>query len=323
MPVGFLYDGMWSLKDLCILAKEVENYGLDSVWLAEHLLHREAIVASSILLKATRELKIIPGPISPYIIHPAYISMIINTYHEFAKERIEILLGTGDRATMRDLGIEITKPLSKMKEAIETIRLLSRGETVSSNGCWNLRNIKLKYPSSIDIPIYLTGIGPKMISLANEVADGIVLSAAISPKFATYSLGFIDNKFSRKQNFKKIGFILSSVHNDYKKAIEQVKPELAFMLRGSYLEEDWKMNQLEINGDAIRDELDVEKNTNAAVNLIQDMVVETITATGTPRIFQERLNEYVKSGIDYPIILPVGDIKRKIHTIKLAIEVLK
>jgi len=321
MPLGLVYDGMAPLKDFLPLINYGEECGLDSIWIAEHLLYREAFVVASYILQKTESLKIIPGPISPYLMHPAVISMFMSTFSEYGKDRFGLLLGTGDMVVMDYLGVEVTRPLSTMEEAIKIIRMLCRGEEVSATGFWKMHNVRLHIASETKIPIYLTGIGPNMLSLAYRMTDGVVLSAAISPKFIRHSLDLVPIIPVSKNNFKRIGFVLASVHNSRRKAIEQIKPKLAFMLRGSRLRADWELNGLKIDGSAIKEALDIQHDINAACNYLQEIDVETLTAVGTPTTFQSKLQEYLFSGIDYPVILPVGNRSDQIRAIELAIEV--
>lgn len=321
MSVGFLYDGSGSVQDLLSFIVAGKKGGLDSVWIAEHLMYRESLIIASIILQQTETLKVFPGPISPYTMHPVVISMVASTLSEIGKERFGLVLGTGDKATLNYLGVKVINPISTIREAVRIIQALCAGEVVQETNIWNLENVRLVTPSETKIPIYLTGIGSKMLTLAQQIADGLVLSAATSPEFIRYSLNLIKDIPKNNKTFGRIGFILASVNNDYNKALAQIKPKLAFMLRGSYLKVDWQLNNLNIDGDAIQDALDTRNDLEAACNLISETDVKTLTAAGTPDAFQRKLQEYMDAGIDYPVMLPVGNISDKLRVIELAIEV--
>jgi 5,10-methylenetetrahydromethanopterin reductase len=321
MPVGFLDDGMCPIGDLLTFVVKCESLGLDSIWIAEHIMYREALTTASIVLNQTDQLKVFPGPISPYSMHPILISMIASTISDIGKGRFGLVLGTGDKTSLDNMGLKMIKPLSMMKESFKITKSLLNGETVNTRKIWNLNNVRLESSPREDVPIYLTGIGPKMVSLALQLADGIVMSAATSPGFIRYSLGSMMEKPINYSSKRKVSFILASVNRDLQKAITQIKPILSFMLRGSYLRADWQLNDLDIDGEAIREALDIQKNIDAACQLISERDARTLTATGTPDIFQDRLKEYLDAGVDYPVILPVGSYADKIRTIELAVEV--
>lgn len=321
MPLGVLYDGMSSPKDLLSFIKEAEKSGLDSLWIAEHVTYHEALVIASFILSQTKGIKVFAGPISPYTVHPIMISMAAVSLSKIGNGRFGLVLGTGDYSALRNIGVQGTSPLPVIKDAVQIIRALCNGETVDKSGIWSMKNIRLSIPIETQIPIYLTAIGTKMLSLAKQISDGVVLSAAISPKFVQYSLNSIAKSLQRKTSSKNIGYILASVNSDYHKALEEVKPKLAFMLRGSYLKHDWEINGLCIDGDAIENALDKHKDLKSACDLISERDVITLTAAGTPDMFKYKLREYIDAGVDYPVILPVGNIQKKLEIVRFATNV--
>jgi 5,10-methylenetetrahydromethanopterin reductase len=65
-----------------------------------------------------------------------------------------------------------------MRAAVSTIRRLLRGETVEvGEGLSRLRNV-----SSRPTPVYMLAAGPRMVELAGEVADGVVVMAGLHPE---------------------------------------------------------------------------------------------------------------------------------------------
>ena len=58
MSVGFLYDGRGSVQDLLSFVVAGNKRGLDSVWIAEHLMYRESLIIASIILQQIETVKV-------------------------------------------------------------------------------------------------------------------------------------------------------------------------------------------------------------------------------------------------------------------------
>lgn len=90
-----------------------------------------------------------------------------------------LTLVAGGTYVLQPMGIERRAPLTVVRESVELIRRLWRGEPVSWQGKrFQLDNAQLSVrPANgrLDIPIWVAGRGPKMLQLAGRVADGVVL----------------------------------------------------------------------------------------------------------------------------------------------------
>ncbi len=323
MPVGFMYDGMWPLRDLLSVVEAGDRAGLDSVWLAEHATYRDALVTAASVLHSSESVRVIPGPINPYTRHPVAIAMAAASLAEIRGGRVGLQLGTGNPVAQRQLGVEISRPIATLEETLDTIRALCGGDTVTTKtGGWDLRDVRLHMGTCGPVPLYLAAIGPRMLSLARRKADGTVLSAAISPAYVRYCLESREAVAGAgpEEVHDIVGFILGSVQDDRPAAYDQIRPLMAYMTRTPALAKDWELNGLEIDHEAILAAI-LRDDPASAAGLISDRAVMTLSATGTPDDFQRRLEAYMEAGVDLPVVAPVGDLKAKIRVMELAIDV--
>src|SRR5262249_39347726 len=89
--------------------------------------------------------------------------------------RFRLGLGTSGARVIEDFhGVKFDKPLTRLKETIQIIRLLLAGESADFEGeCFKLSRFKLGFkPLRSEIPIYVAGLTPKSLRLIGQLADG-------------------------------------------------------------------------------------------------------------------------------------------------------
>ena len=60
VKIGISFDGFSTFSETLEVAKQSENYGMKSLWMAQHIGYREAIVTSTSFLMATNKIKVVP-----------------------------------------------------------------------------------------------------------------------------------------------------------------------------------------------------------------------------------------------------------------------
>jgi alkanesulfonate monooxygenase SsuD/methylene tetrahydromethanopterin reductase-like flavin-dependent oxidoreductase (luciferase family) len=77
------------------------------------------------------------------------------------------------------------KPIAVMRDYVTIVRQLLRGETVTSGGpVGRGRRLSLGARDLPPAPVYLAALGPQMLALAGEVADGALLNWATPERIA-------------------------------------------------------------------------------------------------------------------------------------------
>src|SRR5207244_2105731 len=75
-------------------------------------------------------------------------------------------------------GLPFHPGLGQIREAVEIIRMTAAGERVNVDGkYYKMKNFKLMAPPPAQKPkIVLAALGPEMLELAGEIADGVLLN---------------------------------------------------------------------------------------------------------------------------------------------------
>src|SRR5918993_1324050 len=184
MRVGLCFDGFYSIQEMIELAQLADDIGMDSIWMSDHLCFRDSLATSMALLASTGKIKVAPAPMSPYSRHPIISAMSIATMEEFAPARVIASPGTGNAAALKEAGIESPRPLKTMREYVEILRRLLKGDSVDYKGeIFRLNGPKMGFAPSTPIPMYVTAVRPRMLQLAGEIGDGVLLSGGCSPAY--------------------------------------------------------------------------------------------------------------------------------------------
>ncbi|MEM3086032.1 MAG: 5,10-methylenetetrahydromethanopterin reductase [Halobacteria archaeon] len=164
------------VPEILRLVKEAEAQGFDTVWFTDHFNNRNVYVALASVAVQTRKIVISPGITNPYLIHPAWTASASASLNELAGGRTHLGIGAGDRTTLRRIGVKREKPLARIREAVDVIRALHRGQVVDSD-LFGMGGARLDYPGGA-VPIYVGSQGPKMLELAGEIADGVLINGS-------------------------------------------------------------------------------------------------------------------------------------------------
>ncbi|MBX3051229.1 MAG: LLM class flavin-dependent oxidoreductase [Caldilineaceae bacterium] len=158
------------------LAQAAEAAGFDQFWVSNDLFLRSDIPILTAVALATQRIHVGTGILNPYTIHPAEMAMLAATMDEISGNRFLLGIAAGAGDFLEWVGLEQTRPLAAMRETIQAVRALLAGERVALAGRylrWN-EEAYLRFPAPRITPIYLGAMGPKMLALAGEQADGVL-----------------------------------------------------------------------------------------------------------------------------------------------------
>jgi probable F420-dependent oxidoreductase len=168
-------------------AADAERRGVPAVWLSEAW--RELAVPLTAVASATRDIRIGAGVMQIFPANPVTTALQAMQLQEVSDGRFELGLGLGAGFVVeRWFGIPYQRPLRRMKEFVEVFRgvIDSRhGRPFSYAGeIFKVHRYTMPFGAELpDVPVAIAAVGPKMLELAGEVADGVVLGAIHSPAY--------------------------------------------------------------------------------------------------------------------------------------------
>lgn len=292
-------------------AKQAESKGFEGVWMHEHSFGRDAVSNISEIALSTERLKLGFGCLSPYVRNPVALAMTTVTLQETSGGRIRLGIGTGFPARLDLMGIKHERPISALKETIEICEKIWAGETVSYSGnTFTIRNVKsLAGPIRGKTSIYIAGWKPQMLKLTAKHAGGYLAKGGESSKSVEHIVSSIKS-FATPRSVAEIdiaAYLLTLVANSKEEAIAKARkdPFVAYMLsvQDDYLYEGTGINPALKKPIA---ENYFKGNLPAAFDSIKGEMIEAFTLVGTADQVGERVREYVRAGLNQPILQPIS-----------------
>lgn len=305
--IGISCEGGQPPAALRDLAGAADGLGVGRLWVASHLFQREPVVSSAMVLGHTRQLGAALMAMSPYTVHPVYATMAAAALDEWFPGRVTLCFGAGAPRDLAALGIVAERPLGAIRESIEIARSLLAGETVQYQGKRFRAEGRRLNSGPHDVPIMLAASGPKMLQLAGEVADGVLISAATSPPFVAWALDHVrDGEARSGRQVHKAALVYTAVSPDGQAARDRLRRNLAFVLRGAHHAQNLALAGTRLDQAALNDAY-ASEDWKAVAALIDDAVLDNHTASGTPQAVRAAMRRYEAVGLDEIVLAGIPE----------------
>ena len=299
MRLSYSLGSLLTINQILECSKKLNILKPDTVWIPETW-GMENFSMLSLACVENKFSKIGSSIINIYSRSPSLIAMGAATVDTISNKRLVLGLGTSTKPLIEDFhGDKFEKPVKRMKEYVEIIRLILTGKTINYSGeIFSLKDFSLliKPPRNI-IPIYLAAVNQKMVELAWEIADGVIFY--LRPK------NEIKSTITRMKNQKKIDTtlqIITCIHDDSEKAIFRAKKTIAFYVSvGKIYREFLAQNGFKNETKNIFEEYKKTGLTNSH-EFVPESMVNELCISGTPNECKKQLKQFRETGINLPII---------------------
>nr|WP_290666756.1 LLM class flavin-dependent oxidoreductase [Ardenticatena sp.] len=306
------------LRDSIRFVQYAERKGFEAVWQAESRLVRDAVVPMAAYAATSERIKVGSGVINNWTRNAAVIAATFLTLDDLAPNRILLGIGAWWDPLASKVGIQRRKPLQAMREVVTVVRRLLNMERVTFHGEFvHLTDVELDVVHGRreprHVPIYIGATGPKMLELAGEIADGVLLNYLVSPKYNEMAMERIQaglKKAGRSiDEFDRPQLVVCSLDEDRQKALDNARK-----LVTQYLGQQPHIMKASGVSQELLDEIHqvltwpaTEEQIERAMELVPDDVVQMITASGTPEECRAKVREYIAAGATCPVLYPLGD----------------
>ena len=311
--IGSAYYNGDDWNELVDYTVAADTMGVDYVWSAEAW-GMDAVVPLAYLAAKTQHIKLGTGIMQISSRVPPMIAMTAQSLRTVSNNRFVLGLGVSGPQVVEGLhGASFAKPLSRLRECVDIIKLGLASERIAYEGKHYVlprpggegKPIRLSQPPQADLPIYLATLGPKAMEMTGELANGW-LGTSFMPEQADIFLepllrGLAKSGRTLADIDVQVGGSLE-IDDDVERLIEARRPAMAFTLggmgsaktnfyndafkRAGYAEAAEEVQALWVSGDK-----------EAAIRAVPDEMVLKTNLIGTREMIVERIMAYAAAGV--------------------------
>jgi 5,10-methylenetetrahydromethanopterin reductase len=158
-----------------------ERLGYETAWITDsHLICRELWVTLAACAVGTSRIRLGPGVTVPHSRHVSVTASAVLSLEELAERRVVLGIGTGgSSAQTMGLRLEQVGRVDAIEAMATSLRRLIAGQTsrfdtgIDGRVAWA--------DGGRPIPLYVAGSGPRMLTAAGRLGDGVIMYATTSP----------------------------------------------------------------------------------------------------------------------------------------------
>jgi probable F420-dependent oxidoreductase len=280
------------------LYEEIAALGYSDVWSAEAA-GTDGFVPLAMAAAWSPGLRLGTGIVPSFTRGPATLAMCVATLAEAAPGRFQFGLGTSsDVIVERWNGIPFVEPYKRNRDMVRFLKAALSGEKVTETyDTFAVKGFRLERPPEVVPPILVAALRPGMLRLAGHLGDGAVINWLSAEDV--------------KRIVPEVGAGKEIVCRIYVCPSEDTATvrSSAKMLIAAYLNvevyarfQEWlgRGPKLQAMWDAWR-----AGDRKAAVDAIEDDVVDELVVHGSPQQCKDHIKAYVDNGVTVPVVMPL------------------
>lgn len=164
-----------TVDEIVGLTQRAEAAGLDTVWMA-NVFALDAIMTMALAGRETSRIEVGTAVTPTYPRHPTAIAQQAVTAAAMSGNRFTLGIGLAHKVMVEDtLGISFAKPAKHMKEYLEVLAPLLRGETVEYTGQqYAVHGLSVGAAGADTVPLVVAALGERMLELAGRYTAGTI-----------------------------------------------------------------------------------------------------------------------------------------------------
>ena len=294
------------------LARRADERAWGTVWFPE-ITFGDAFTPAAAAALETKSIRLATGVVGIWSRSPVAMSLTAASLSQLCGGRLILGLGLQSRTYVESWhGARYVKPVTAMREYVTILRRVLAGECVTHEGeVFRVKNFQLQIPPpDPPVPIYIAAIGPKMVQLAGEIADGVLGYFYSVPYIKNVVLPNLRVGAARSgrslENFELVCGFPSIVTED-DSGIDLIKGQvLMFATAGesspfyaeSFVQAGFGEQLLQIREKVAR------KDIRGALRIITHQMADAFTLAGRADHVRLRIGEYREAGVKQIVLNP-------------------
>jgi alkanesulfonate monooxygenase SsuD/methylene tetrahydromethanopterin reductase-like flavin-dependent oxidoreductase (luciferase family) len=300
-------------------ARASEDAGCSAFFVSERV--ADAVTLCQVALAATTRIRVGTAVANAWVRHPALTAMTALTMAEAYDGRFSLGLGVANRVLNEQLlGAPPAPPLSYMREYVAVLRAVFAGDAQRVQGSvFRVGPVAPDRPAGDKpVPVLLAGLLPRMLELAGEIGDGVILNLATVARMPAVlaSVATGARRAGRDPADVPVACLVPCCLDNDLEASAMAARAVVLGYAGHPAARHL-FGDAEI--DAVAAALAAGDRDRAAALLRPDLV-DAFVAHGPEQAVRDRVDAYRRAGVDLPILFPMpvggdwdGAVTRAVH----------
>ena len=306
MGVAFAGGGM-TPPEIVECVRLAEDLGYESAWVAEgHGGDQFSILTACAL--ATSRIRLGTSISSVYVRSAPTIAMAAACVDHFSGGRFILGLGSSHKVQVEpEHGLEFSGPIPRVRDTVDIVRRLLRDGAITAyqGEAISIATFDLHFPTyRPEMPIYLAAVFPKMLEIAGEISQGVLLTWC-TPEHARTASQHIAEGAARAGVPPSDVEVATLVSVSAPGADDGGMRRVAATYAGRFPRYRRLMAEA-----GFEDEIEAVRlawrsgDITRAESLVPEGLINRMSLPADPGAKRERLAEYREAGLTLPIIAP-------------------
>ena len=175
--IGIQFDprGNPDLAGILRQFRKAEDEGFATIWLGQVFDH-DVLTLFAVAGTCTDSIELGTSAVPWPTRHATVLAQQALTTQLATGGRLCLGVAAGHAAILgKKLGLPDDRPVARTREALEALMPLLRGEYVKQEGAYQRMRVGTPIAGATAPPVILAALGPRMVSLAGELTDGVTL----------------------------------------------------------------------------------------------------------------------------------------------------
>jgi 5,10-methylenetetrahydromethanopterin reductase len=295
------------LLDVIALA---DTLGFHGCYGADETYHKDIWLILAAAATRTKQIRLGPCVSPIFLRDPTHVAQLAATLDELSQGRAEIVYGIGNLAMLDQYGIpwQGTRPLARLREAHAVMRAVLDEGAVDFAGDFYRYSGLFTAARAVQerLPIKVGAMGgPRSMELAGEIADGMFTACAYSPHAISYAISHTQQgaqSAGRDPRTLDIADnVLGAIGPDGPAARRAARVLAAFYIPSM---PEPLLERHGLSREALQPVIDAfaAGDTERALNLTPDAVVDRLVVAGTPDDWIEQLQAIKATGLEHVLL---------------------
>jgi probable F420-dependent oxidoreductase len=302
-PMGVTFGSLGVLGPRAVIdvAQLASQLGYRSLWTVEAT-GTDALTLLGAVSAVAPQLDLATGIVPIQVRTPPLAAMSAATLQAMSPDA-DVWLGVGVSAPgiLKQHGAPLAdRPIARMREYVALLRECLSGESVTFEGdFWQVKRFRLGVRLGERRPkIVMAALGPQMLKLAGEIADGVLLNYIpvdhVAPSVAQVRAG---------GDAKIFAYVHASV-TEFERGARSARKDLF-----NYAMADGYANMFRAAGFA--DEVDqlracqAQRDRDGALAAISEKMIQAINFIGEADQVTQFMRSYIDAGVEHPVLMPM------------------